>query len=66
MNWTINIDKRPYSFTEYYGGRIYSNKGVYKFALIISDTFEEITWIDNRPKSHKQIELNIIKHFKKR
>ena len=62
----ISIDKRPYSFKEYYAGTIIIKKDILRFTLIISDEYENVIWDDKRPKSHREIELDIIKQFQKR
>lgn len=70
---SINIEKKPFSKTEYYGGQ-YIHKteqggARYLFTLIANDenTNDEVHWLEDvKPANHKEIEAEIIKEFQSR
>ena len=62
----IFIAKRPYSCKEYYSGDVSIEKNTFLFSLIITEEYEDVIWNEEKPKSHREIELDIIKQFKRR
>jgi hypothetical protein len=67
----IQIDNKPFSVTNYYGGIYIKDVGdeleykeeSYEFTIIESDNFIDITWTGYTPDNYEELKEQIIKQF---